>query len=152
VSRLKSWTSWSLVFTSVLCIECFALDPVDIAANQIGKPYVWGAVGPDSFDCSGLTLYAFQQTGVTIPRTSLAQSTFGTQVVGSLQRDDLLFFSTDDERPGVVTHVGVYEGSNIMIDANSYSNRVTRDDISISYWSTRFLFCPPSLTHLNCVV
>jgi hypothetical protein len=44
------------------------------------------------------------------------------------------------ERHGVVTHVGVYEGSNIMIDANSYSNRVTRDDISISYWPTRFLF------------
>jgi len=115
-------------------------DAVDTAVDQIGDSYVWGDEGPDTFDCSGLTQYVYAQVGVTLPRTSLGQSTTGTLVVGDLQRGDLLFFATDDERPGMVTHVGIYEGNNIMIDANSYYMEVVHDDISLSYWADRYLF------------
>lgn len=129
-----------LVFLLLVCAQSFALDPVEIAVSQIGRPYIWGGNGPESFDCSGLTRYVFQQAGAQIPRTALAQFQIGSQVTGTLQRNDLLFFATDDERPGVVTHVGIYENDNNMIDANSYAGRVTRDDISTSYWAARFLF------------
>lgn len=125
----------------ILCpVETFALDAVDVAVNQLGKPYDWGGNGPDAFDCSGLTQYSFGQVGIVLPRTSLAQSQIGDPVVGPLQRGDLLFFTTDDEIPGVVTHVGVYEGNNQMIQAQWYDVDVVRSDITSSYWSSHFLF------------
>ena len=142
----------------VLCLTVvyFAFQPsyssadvVDIAVSQIGKLYVEGGNGPNAFDCSGLTKYAFGQIGSNIPRRAIEQSQVGELVVGSLQRGDLLFFATVDDSPNTVTHVGIYEGDSVMIDANSYAKKVVRDDISTNYWTTRFLFAgrppPPSI-------
>jgi hypothetical protein len=131
-------------------VKAFALDAVDIAINQLGKDYDWGKTGPDFFDCSGLIQYAYRQIGVELPRHSGDQAQVGDLVVGEFLRGDLLFFTTDNERPGVVTHVGIYEADNIMINAEWYGRGVKRADITSSFWSPRFLFArrilsPPEL-------
>lgn len=125
-------------------------DAVDIAANQIDKPYAFGADGPNAFDCSGLAEYSYAQVGITIPRTVALQATAGTQVVGAIQRGDLLFFATDDALPGVATHVGIFErgaflegifeSGSTMIVAPRTGLTVMRRDISTNWWMSRFLF------------
>ncbi|MFA7756254.1 NlpC/P60 family protein [Streptomyces sp. NRRL B-2790] len=83
------------------------------AQSQIGKPYVYGATGPSSFDCSGLTSWAYAQAGVSIPRTSEAQATIGTRIssVNDLQVGDLVFFYGD------IHHVGLYAGNGQVLHA-----------------------------------
>ncbi|WP_328424454.1 C40 family peptidase [Streptomyces sp. NBC_00443] len=82
------------------------------ARSQVGKPYVWGATGPDSFDCSGLTQAAWKAAGVDIPRVTYDQVNAGTTVpVSSAQPGDLVFFYDD------ITHVGLYIGNGMMIHA-----------------------------------
>ena len=119
--------------------EVHAEDVVDFAASLIGRPYVWGAEGPNAFDCSGLTQYVHQKTGVDLPRRAIDQSRTGAAVGKRLQRGDLLFFSTDARR-SLVTHVGLYEGGGLMIDASKRHGRVRRDDLSDQYWAERFMF------------
>ncbi|MCX4233978.1 C40 family peptidase [Streptomyces ortus] len=82
------------------------------ARAQIGKPYVWGASGPGSYDCSGLTQAAWKAAGVTLPRTTWDQVDTGTTVsVDSAQPGDLVFFYDD------ISHVGIYIGDGMMIHA-----------------------------------
>jgi hypothetical protein len=118
--------------------EAHAEDAVDLAVRLIGRPYVWGAEGPNSFDCSGLMQYVHQKVGVELPRRAIDQSRIGAATT-RLQRGDLLFFSTDARR-SLVTHVGVYEGDGRMIDASKRHGRVRRDDLSDRYWVERFMF------------
>jgi len=115
-----------------------AADAVDFAASLIGRPYVWGAEGPRSFDCSGLTQYVYQRFGVDLPRRAIDQSEFGDRA-RRLRRGDLVFFSSD-ERRSLVTHVGIYEGGGTMIDASKRYGRVRRDDLSDPYWKATFMF------------
>src|SRR5262245_39760309 len=116
-----------------------AQDAVDLAARLIGRPYVWGAEGPREFDCSGLTQYVYERVGVDLPRQAIQQSKAGDAAGRRLQRGDLLFFSTDTRR-GLVTHVGLYEGNGVMIDASKRHGRVRRDNLSEQYWAERFMF------------
>ena len=116
----------------------FASDPVDVAASLIGRPYVWGAEGPGEFDCSGLTQFVYGKAGIELPRRAISQSRTGDPA-RRLQRGDLLFFSTDTRR-SLVTHVGIYEGSGVMIDASKRHGRVRRDRLDDEYWSERFMF------------
>ncbi|WP_405967736.1 NlpC/P60 family protein [Streptomyces sp. NBC_00015] len=82
------------------------------ARAQIGKPYVWGATGPDSYDCSGLTQAVWKAAGVTLPRTTYDQVNAGTTVsLADARPGDLIFFYDD------VSHVGVYIGNGMMIHA-----------------------------------
>ncbi|MFF3379860.1 NlpC/P60 family protein [Streptomyces sp. NPDC002680] len=82
------------------------------ARAQIGKPYVWGATGPDSYDCSGLTQAAWKAAGVTLPRTTYDQVNAGTTVsLSDIQAGDLVFFYDD------ISHVGLYIGNGMMIHA-----------------------------------
>jgi NlpC/P60 family len=118
--------------------EARAEDTVDLAVRLIGRPYVWGAEGPNAFDCSGLMQYVHQQVGVELPRRAIDQSKIGA-AAKRLRRGDLLFFSTDARR-SLVTHVGVYEGDSMMIDASKRHGRVRRDDLSDDYWVERFMF------------
>ena len=126
---------------SILCvtIDASASDAVDVAARLIGRPYVWGAEGPHAFDCSGLTQYVYQEFGIELPRRAISQSKVGDPIRKRLQRGDLLFFSTDS-RKSLVTHVGIYEGAGIMIDASKRHGRVRRDDLNDGYWAERFMF------------
>ena len=88
---------------------------VDTALAQIGDPYVWAAGGPDAFDCSGLTQYAYAAAGVGLPHSSAAQSRMGTAVSRSdLQPGDLVFFRSP------VSHVGMYIGGGKMVHAATF--------------------------------
>ena len=114
-------------------------DVVGLAARLIGRPYVWGAEGPDAFDCSGLTQYVYREIGIDLPRRAINQSAFGDSAGRTLQRGDLLFFSTDS-RQSLVTHVGLYEGEGVMIDASKRHGRVRRDNLDDPFWVERFMF------------
>ncbi|WBO66831.1 C40 family peptidase [Streptomyces camelliae] len=83
------------------------------AQSVIGSPYVYGASGPSSFDCSGLTSWAYAQAGVSIPRTSQEQATIGTRInsINDLQVGDLVFFYGD------IHHVGLYAGNGQVLHA-----------------------------------
>jgi cell wall-associated NlpC family hydrolase len=86
----------------------------DASASQskIGAPYVWGATGPNSFDCSGLTSWAYAQAGVSIPRTSQSQASAGSRLGRSqLSPGDLVFFYSD------LHHVGLYAGNGQILHA-----------------------------------
>ena len=87
---------------------------VDTALAQRGDMYLYGATGPDRFDCSGLTSYAYKAAGISIPRTSKAQSTYGTPVSkANLKPGDLVFFYSP------VSHVGMYIGNGQMVHAST---------------------------------
>jgi hypothetical protein len=120
-----------------MAVEASASDVVDLAASLVGRPYVWGAEGPNAFDCSGLTQYVFHQIGIAIPRRAVNQSEFGDRT-RRLQRGDLVFFSTDTRR-SLVTHVGIYEGGGMMIDASKSYGRVRRDNLNDEYWIARYM-------------
>ncbi|HEX2236633.1 MAG TPA: NlpC/P60 family protein, partial [Actinomycetota bacterium] len=85
---------------------------VQAALDQVGDPYQWGAAGPDAFDCSGLTMYAWAQAGVSLPHNSGAQYAATPRVAASdLQPGDLLFFGSP------IHHVGMYIGGGQMVAA-----------------------------------
>ncbi|WP_406332377.1 NlpC/P60 family protein [Streptomyces sp. NBC_00203] len=89
-----------------------AAKAIAFARAQIGKPYVWGATGPGSYDCSGLTQAAWKAAGVTLPRVTTDQVNAGTTVsLSDAQPGDLVFFYDD------VSHVGLYIGNGMMIHA-----------------------------------
>jgi cell wall-associated NlpC family hydrolase len=94
----------------------------DIAANwaltQLGKPYQWGGAGPDSYDCSGLTMEAWAQAGVQLLHYTGYQWEEGPHVpLSQLQRGDLLFYATNNSDPATIHHVGIYIGNGLMVDA-----------------------------------
>lgn len=117
----------------------FAEDVVDLAASLIGRPYVWGAEGPNAFDYSGLTQYVYQEFGIELPRRAISQSKIGDPAGRRLQQGDLVFFSSDS-RQSLVTHVGLYEGAGMMIEASKRYGRVRRDSLKDPYWVERFMF------------
>ena len=107
---------------------------VDTALAQRGDMYLYGATGPDRFDCSGLTSFAYKAAGITIPRTSKLQSTFGTAVAkADLKPGDLVFFYSP------VSHVGMYIGNGQMVHASTYGQpvKVASVDSMPSYNSAR---------------
>ena len=106
---------------------------ISLAKQQLGKPYVWGAEGPSSFDCSGFTQYVFKNAvGKILPRVSKEQSKFGQSVNKSnLQKGDLIFFNTDKD--GVVNHVGIYMGNNEFIHASSGGKKVMISQLNSYY-------------------
>lgn len=94
------------------------------ARAQIGKPYVWGATGPSSYDCSGLTQAAWKAAGVDIPRTTWDQVNVGTRIAtADLQPGDLVFFYDD------ISHVGIYKGDGMMIHAPKPGANVREESI-----------------------
>ncbi|MFD7862676.1 NlpC/P60 family protein [Streptomyces sp. NPDC057682] len=94
------------------------------AEAQMGKPYVWGATGPASYDCSGLTQAAWKAAGVDIPRTTWDQVNIGTRVAtADLRPGDLVFFYDD------ISHVGIYKGDGMMIHAPKPGANVREESI-----------------------
>lgn len=107
------------------------------AKKHLGKKYVWGATGPNTFDCSGLTQYCHKKLGISIPRTSLAQSNGGKSVSKSnLQMGDLIFWKTTSAKVG---HVGMYVGNGQFIHAPNSRSVVKIDSLSNSYYSSRYV-------------
>ncbi|MEU2947094.1 C40 family peptidase [Nocardiopsis alba] len=92
---------------------------VDWALDQRGKPYIWGGTGPDGYDCSGLTMKAYESIGVTVPRVSQDQWSFGPEIpMGEEQPGDLVFFDVTraGEPPGP-GHMGMVVGDGLMVEA-----------------------------------
>ncbi|MEO3814036.1 C40 family peptidase [Sphaerisporangium sp. B11E5] len=105
------------------------------AASKLGRPYVWGAEGPDTFDCSGLVQWAFAQAGVRMPRVTHQQWVTGPQIpLAQAQPGDLLFWRSDPTNPGYISHVAIYWGNDKMLHAPR-----TGDVVKISPLNTRNL-------------
>lgn len=99
---------------------------LDAARSRIGKPYQWGGSGPDSFDCSGLTMWSWAHAGVSLPHSAAAQYDGLRHVpLSDLQPGDLVFYGSPPH------HVGIYEGGGVMIDALKTGTYVRRDSIYI---------------------
>jgi peptidoglycan DL-endopeptidase CwlO len=92
---------------------------IGFALREVGKPYVWGATGPDAYDCSGLTMASWAQAGVALPHSSSAQYSSGPQVPASaLQPGDLVFYYSP------ISHVGMYIGNGMIVHAANPSTGV----------------------------
>jgi peptidoglycan DL-endopeptidase CwlO len=91
---------------------------IEFALGETGKPYVWGATGPGSYDCSGLMLRAFERAGIVLPRVSREQYRAGAHVpVAQAQPGDLLFWGYDTQDPDTIHHVALYLGNGQMVEA-----------------------------------
>lgn len=91
---------------------------VQAALSRRGQPYVWGGDGPAAFDCSGLIQWSFAQAGLTMPRVAADQALTGPSVpLSQLSPGDLLFYRTDPTDPGYISHVAMYLGNGLMIQA-----------------------------------
>jgi cell wall-associated NlpC family hydrolase len=92
---------------------------IKTALSKVGSPYVWGASGPNGFDCSGLTSFAYAAAGISLPHSSSAQAGYGTPVSRSeLQPGDLVFFYSP------ISHVGLYIGNGMMVHARTFGQPV----------------------------
>jgi cell wall-associated NlpC family hydrolase len=99
---------------------------INFALGEVGKPYVWGATGPATYDCSGLIMRAFQTAGINLPRVSREQFYSGGHVlVAQAQPGDLLFYATDRNDPATIHHVVLYMGDGKMVEA-PYSGEQVR--------------------------
>ncbi|MFR2270159.1 MAG: SH3 domain-containing protein [Clostridium sp.] len=122
-------------------VSSSASSVIAYAKTLLGKPYVWGAQGPNSFDCSGFTYYVFKnKAGIVLPRTSSAQSKYGTSVSWSnLKAGDLMFFDTNGANNGQVSHVGLYIGNGQMIHASSSQRKIVITSVNTSYYKNAFV-------------
>ncbi|MFF3491017.1 NlpC/P60 family protein [Streptomyces sp. NPDC002795] len=101
-----------------------AAQALAFAKAQEGKPYVWGATGPDSYDCSGLTQAAWKSAGISLPRTTWDQVEIGKTVpLSDIQPGDLVFFYDD------ISHVGLYMGDGMMVHAPKPGTSVREESI-----------------------
>ncbi len=104
----------------------------NLAKKQLGKPYKWGAEGPDRFDCSGLALFVYEQVGIQLPRNSRSQAKVGQIVtIDNLKPGDLLFFATKGK---TVNHVGIYVGGHDFIHAPKKHVPVSKNSLNNSFW------------------
>jgi len=99
---------------------------VETALAQVGEPYVYGAAGPDAFDCSGLTMYAWAAAGVSIPHSSGLQPSAGTPVsLSALSPGDLIFYYSP------ISHVGMYIGNGQIVHASNPSSPISVVDMNL---------------------
>ncbi|OLT42513.1 hypothetical protein BJF85_22610 [Saccharomonospora sp. CUA-673] len=104
---------------------------IEFALGERGKPYVWGATGPDTYDCSGLMLRAYEAAGITIPRVSRDQYNAGAMLpVEQSQPGDLLFWAYDTADPSTIHHVAMYLGDGRMVEAQQSGVPVHVRDVS----------------------
>jgi cell wall-associated NlpC family hydrolase len=88
------------------------------ALSRVGMPYVWGGAGPNVFDCSGLVQWSMRQAGIVMPRVAASQAQTGPQIpVADLEPGDLLFYHTDPTAPTYISHVAIYIGRGLVVEA-----------------------------------
>ena len=110
------------------------------AQKKLGHRYVWGATGPNTFDCSGFTSYLLKLEGVSIPRRAIEQFQKGVKIArAELQKGDLIFFDTSKRKNKVVNHVGIYIGDNKFIHASSAKHKVVITSLEHPFYSARFM-------------
>jgi cell wall-associated NlpC family hydrolase len=111
------------------------------ARAQIGEPYVWGAAGPDSWDCSGLTMGAWRAGGISLPHYSVAQYAQSTPISKSdLRVGDLVFWGSSSS-PSSIYHVALYAGNGMIVQAPRTGRDV--EEVSMYYWIAPNFFARP---------
>lgn len=112
------------------------------AKSLLGTPYVWGATGPNKFDCSGFTQWVYRDLGINIPRVSRDQAKVGEYVrYENLQKGDMVFFDTNRKKTGRVNHVGIYLEDGKFIHASSGNKKVVITNFDEKkYYKNRFLW------------
>ncbi len=112
-----------------------------LSQNKLGCPYVYGATGPDKFDCSGLTTWAYKAIGVSLKRSAYAQGYDDTYAkiegADNLRRGDLVFFNTISDSD-LSDHAGVYIGEGYFIHASSGGHRVVVSNLTTGYYGRVF--------------
>lgn len=113
-----------------------ASEAARIAMQQLGRPYAYGAKGPQAFDCSGLVYYSYQQSGMRTPRTTAALWDRTVPVPRqSLREGDILFFRIE----GKMSHVGIYLGNGRFVHAPSSGKRVSVQTLASDYYRQAFI-------------
>jgi cell wall-associated NlpC family hydrolase len=108
---------------------------VAVARAQVGDGYAWGGSGPDAFDCSGLTAFAFARAGVTLPHTSQGQAARGRPIArDDIRPGDLVFFSTAGAGP---SHVGIATGRTTVVSATNAG--VLEHATDDAYWGGHYV-------------
>ena len=115
---------------------------ISVATAQIGKQYVTGDEGPNTFDCSGLVYYCLKMNGVSVGRrssASYAENSAWRKIdsMNDVKKGDLLFFRSDSSSQ--VSHVAIYIGGGKMIDASSSNGKVVRRSATSDYWERNFV-------------
>ncbi len=112
------------------------------AKRFLGYRYVWGATGPNKFDCSGFTQKVFKIVGINLPRVSREQAKVGKYVpFNALKKGDIIFFDTKHRKTGRVTHVGIYLEDGKFIHASSGGKRVMITSFKRrTFYKNRFLW------------
>lgn len=114
-----------------------AAEIVDYAKKFLGCSYSYGASGPRSFDCSGLTMHVYKHFGISLPHSSASQAKEGEYVKKSdLQEGDLVFFNTSSKG---ISHVGIYIGGGEFIHASTSKRNVEISSLSESYYDKRYV-------------
>ncbi len=114
---------------------------IAFARSQIGDPYVWGAAGPNAWDCSGLTMGAWRAGGISLPHYSVAQYSGSTPIsLSSLRPGDLVFWGSSSS-PSSIYHVALYAGNGMIIQAPRTGRDV--EEVSMYYWITPNFFARP---------
>ena len=108
---------------------------LNVAIKQKGDPYVYGADGPRSFDCSGLTMFSFAKAGLHLPRTSDAQARYARRIPKkNVRRGDFVFFHSGGNVYHVALFLGRNHGNKYILHAPSTGKNVQRDPIWTSSW------------------
>jgi cell wall-associated NlpC family hydrolase len=114
---------------------------IDFARAQIGDPYVWGATGPNAWDCSGLTMGSWRAGGISLPHYSVAQYAESTPISsGALRPGDLVFWGSSGA-PSSIYHVALYVGHGMIIQAPRTGEDV--EEVSMYYWITPNFYARP---------
>lgn len=114
-------------------------DIVNKSLEYLGVPYVWGGFTPVGFDCSGLVQYVYRQLGIELERTTFYQVHQGVTVSrDELKPGDLLFFTTDDDNPSSISHVGIYKGNDLFVQAPKAGDVVRVSNLNSAYYSNRY--------------
>jgi cell wall-associated NlpC family hydrolase len=142
ILRVRTYAALPFLLAAVLVASMMSIAPaadaaargqrisksVQIARNQIGDPYSYGANGPRRFDCSGLIYYSYRKAGFTnVPRTSDQQARFADRIKRkNMRRGDLMFFHSGGDVYHVAVFAGWHKGKRRMIHAPSSGKRVHR--------------------------
>ena len=111
--------------------------------NLQGQPYVWAEEGPNNFDCSGFTYYMYGSMGIEIPRVAREQAKNGKEIkINELIYGDLIFFDTEAQRRGRITHVGMYLGNGWFTHASTTKYEIVYSNLNTStYYKKRLRIC-----------
>lgn len=131
---VKKTTANKKTNTSSIQASSRAASVVALAKEQVGKPYVWGATGPDRFDCSGLVQYVYQHAaGINLPRTTYDQVKVGQTVpLDKLQAGDLVFWGSET----APYHVAIYIGNNQYVNSATPDQGTILQNMSSYYYPT----------------